>query len=105
MSSRYKELDIEVNSVFSAAIEIAPAADFTEARDYLDHGEYDLALAGIAATLAEDGKRATSALYLKFVRVGEQLGFEETFWAGIRPECPAPSTSDNRTKGWPTPEE
>ena len=85
MTNPYEEAELQLNDVLSAAMTISPDGDFEEARRYLDHGEYELALDTIAATLAEGGKRADAALYAKFVKLGREMDFEESNWAAIRP--------------------
>jgi hypothetical protein len=85
MTNPYDEAERQLNDVLTAALAISPDGDFEEARRYLDHGEYELALDTIAATLAEAGKRAHAALYAKFVELGRQMDFEESNWASIRP--------------------
>jgi hypothetical protein len=85
MTNPYDEAERELNDVLAAALAISPESDFEEARRYLDHGEYELGLDTIAATLAEGGKRADAALYAKFVELGRRMDFEESNWASIRP--------------------
>jgi hypothetical protein len=84
-SNPYEEAERQLNEVLAASVELAPGGDFEEARRYLDHGEYELALDTIAATIAQAGKRVGAELYAKFVALGREMGFDESNWDSIRP--------------------
>ena len=86
MNMSSAELERAMSDILSDAAQTLPGESFEEARRYIDHNEFELALDTIAATVAEAGKRVDANLYAKFVQLGNEMQLAETFWERIRPD-------------------
>lgn len=86
MNMSSSELERAMSDVLSGAAQILPAESFEEARRYIDHNEFELALDTIAATLAEAEKRVDASLYANIVQLGNEMQMAPSFWERICPE-------------------
>lgn len=85
MSHPPEDVESRLNALLSEVAHLAPAETFEEAREYLDHAGYGLALDTIAGTLALKGARVDQTLFGRFVDLGRAMGMEDEFWERIRP--------------------
>lgn len=85
MNMSYQHLENELGEVLASAEQLLPTESFTEARHYMDHNEFELALDTTAATIAASGTRVSPELYAKIISLGKEMQMEESFWEPIRP--------------------
>lgn len=85
MSMPYQDLEKRLLEVLTEASGLLPGESFEEARGYIEHNEFELALDTIAATLANAGVRVDHDLYAKFVSLGNEMKLNESTWTDIRP--------------------
>jgi hypothetical protein len=86
MGMSYQDLQGELAQVLVLAKQLLQAESFDEACHYMDHNEFELALDTIAATIAASGAQVGPQLYAKFIKLGNEMQMDESFWEKIRPK-------------------
>ena len=85
MTQRYEELERKLGEILAEARPLASKGGLAEASDYLDQGEYGLALDTLVYAIANAGDRVDARMYAQIIQLGRLMRLDDSAWAAVRP--------------------
>lgn len=81
----YEYLDDQLKWLVSSPPKWLTLDEFKEVHDFIDVGEYGVALETLCGIVVEEKKRIHREKYQKISELGQMMGIEEDTWLQLKP--------------------